>query len=144
MNGPALHGSLLLWTGSVHHGGAHTIRGAMRPIVLSISLAMLLLAPAGLAAQQAATTPAAEPQPTTAAQAPNSDTSYIDDHGSAHVTRVVPVPKALSPQAQLMLGHAIPDQGPPQSLADRRKMTDEYTTRARAAWSRLCPNQLVD
>jgi monoterpene epsilon-lactone hydrolase len=29
-------------------------------------------------------------------------------------------------------------------LADRRKMTDNYTARARVAWTRICPNQLVD
>jgi acetyl esterase/lipase len=89
-----------------------------------------------LSAQQA--------QPTTAAQAPNGDTSYIDAQGTAHVTRVVPVPETISPQAQLGLGHQAPDQGPPESLDARRKGTDAYTARARVAWSRLCPNQLVD
>jgi len=93
-----------------------------------------------------ATLPAQQPaaHPTTAAEAPSRDTSYIDEQGTAHVTRVVPVPQTISPQAQLMLGHPEPDQGPPQPLADRRKMTDEYTARARVAWSRLCPNQLVE
>jgi acetyl esterase/lipase len=99
---------------------------------------LLLLATASLIAQQPA------PQPTTAAEAPNRDTSYIDDQGTAHVTRVVPVPETISPQAQLALGHPAPDQGPPQPLADRRKMTDAYTARARVAWTRLCPNALVD
>jgi len=87
---------------------------------------------------------AQQTQPTTAAQAPNSDTSYIDAQGTAHVTRVVPVPETISPQAQLALGHPAPDQGPPESLDARRKGTDAYTARARVAWSRLCPNQLVD
>lgn len=104
-----------------------------RPAVL-----LLLLASAALAAQQPT------PQPTTAAEAPNRDTSYIDAQGTAHITRVVPVPQTISPQAQLWLGRAEPDQGPPQSLAERRTLTDEYTARARVAWSRLCPNQLVE
>ena len=99
---------------------------------------LLLLSSAALAAQQSA------PQPTTAAEAPNRDTSFIDAQGTAHVTRVVPVPETISAQAQLALGHADPDQGPPQSLAERRKMTDTYTARARIAWTRLCPNALVD
>jgi acetyl esterase/lipase len=98
----------------------------------------LLVAAGALAAQQPA------PAPTTAADAANRDTSYIDAQGTAHVTRVVPVPQTISPQAQLALGHPDPDQGPPQSLADRRKMTDTYTARARVAWTRLCPNQLVE
>ncbi len=38
-------------------------------------------------------------KPTTAAEAPTRDTSYIDEKGTAHVTRVVPVPEDLSPQA---------------------------------------------
>src|ERR1700678_1619014 len=109
----------------------------MNPVLRHATF-FLLLSSAALIAQQ----PAA--QPTTAAEAPNRDTSYIDAQGAAHVTRVVPVPETISPQAQLALGHADPDQGPPQSLADRRKMTDSYTARARIAWTRLCPNTLVD
>jgi len=105
---------------------------------------LLLLSSAALAAQQPATQPASAPQPTTAAEAPTRDTSYIDDQGTAHVTRVIPVPQTISAQAQLSLGHAEPDQGPPQSLEDRRKMTDAYTARARVAWTRLCPNTFVD
>jgi acetyl esterase/lipase len=86
----------------------------------------------------------AQQTPTSAAEAPTRDTSYIDEHGTAHVTRVVPVPQTLSPQAQLVVGRQQPDQGPPQSLADRRKMTDEYTARARVAWTKLCPNTIVE
>jgi acetyl esterase/lipase len=97
----------------------------------------LLAAPLVLVAQNA-------PAPTSAAEAPNRDTSYIDAQGTAHVTRVVPVPQDLSPQAQLVLGRGEPDQGPPQSLEDRRRMTDAYTARARVAWTRICPNTLVD
>ncbi|QOY87681.1 alpha/beta hydrolase [Paludibaculum fermentans] len=101
---------------------------------------LFLLATALLQAQQ----PSAEPRPTTAAEAPQRDTSYIDAQGTAHITRVVPVPKTLSPQAQRSLSRQVPDQGPPQSLAERRKSTDAYTARARAEWTRLCPNQLVE
>ncbi|HMD77819.1 MAG TPA: alpha/beta hydrolase [Terracidiphilus sp.] len=99
---------------------------------------LFLLTSVALAAQQPA------PQPTTAAEASNRDTSFIDAQGTAHVTRVVPVPQTISTQAQLALGRAEPDQGPPQSLAERRRLTDAYTARARTAWSRLCPNQLVE
>ena len=105
--------------------------------MLSRFVLPLLFSSMLLAAQQA-------PQPTTAAEAPTRDTSYIDAQGTAHVTRVVPVPQTISPQAQLFIGHAEPDQGPPQSLEERRKMTDAYTARARVAWTRLCPNTLVD
>ncbi len=110
----------------------------MKRLVLAPSL-LLFLACAVLQAQQSAA-----PMPTTAAQAPTRDTSYIDPQGTAHVTRVVPVPKTISPEAQRRLSHPEPDQGPPQSLAERRQSTDAYTARARVEWTRLCPNQLVE
>jgi len=91
-----------------------------------------------LIAQQSA------PKPTTAAEAPTRDTSFIDEHGTAHVTRIVPVPQTISPEAQHSLSHVEPDQGPPQSLEERRKGTDAYTARARVDWTKLCPNKLVD
>ena len=84
------------------------------------------------------------PKPTAATDAPNRDTSFIDSSGTAHVTRVVPVPKTISPEAQKSLSRAEPDQGPPQSLDQRRKMTDAYTAMARIAWTRLCPNTIVE
>ncbi|HWA95160.1 MAG TPA: alpha/beta hydrolase [Terracidiphilus sp.] len=83
-------------------------------------------------------------QPTTAAQAPTRDTSYIDAHGTAHVTRVVPVPQTISEQAQKVLSRQEPDEGPPQSLAERRKHTDEYTARARVEWTKICPNTIEE
>jgi monoterpene epsilon-lactone hydrolase len=86
----------------------------------------------------------AQTVPTTAAQSPNRDTSYIDADGTAHITRVVPVPKTVSAEGQRRLSRQEPDQGPPVSLADRRKNTDAYTARARGEWSKLCPNQLVE
>jgi acetyl esterase/lipase len=106
----------------------------------SSSAILLLLTSAVLAAQQ----PASAPHPTTAAEAPMSDTSFIDAQGSAHVTRVVPVPKTISLEAQRMLSRAEPDQGPPEPLAERRAKTDAWAITAAAAWSKICPNQLVN
>ena len=83
-------------------------------------------------------------QPTTAAEAPNRDTSYIDANGKAHVTRVVPVPQTVSPEAQQSISRAEPDQGPPQPLEERRKGTDAYTARARVEWTKICPNTIVE
>ena len=97
---------------------------------------LVLFVTAALAAQQ--------PAPTTASQAPNSDTSYIDAQGTAHITRVVPVPATISPEAQQWVGQPAPDQAPPESLADRRARTDAYTAQARIAWTKLCPNQIVE
>ena len=99
---------------------------------------LVVIVSAVLSAQQPA------PQPTTAADAPNRDTSYIDAQGTAHVTRVVPVPATISPEAQHVLGRAMPDQGPPETLAERRAHTDAYTAGARIAWTKICPNNLVE
>lgn len=102
----------------------------------STAAVLLLLAASLLPAQQL--------KPTTSAEAPKTDTSFMDADGTAHVTRVVPVPQTISPEAQRVVGRAEPDQGPPQSLAERRAHTDAYTARARVEWSKLCPNTLVD
>jgi acetyl esterase/lipase len=99
---------------------------------------LALLASAALTAQQPA------PQPTTAAEAPNRDTSFIDAQGTAHVTRVIPIPANLSAEAKQVLSRAEPDQAPPEPLAQRRSRTDAWALTAAAAWSKLCPNQLVE
>lgn len=105
----------------------------------SRSAALLaLLAVAVLSAQQPA------PKPTTAADAPNRDTSYIDAQGTAHISRVVPIPASLSAEAKWFLRRAEPDQAPPEPLAARRTRTDAWAITAAAAWSKLCPNQLVE
>jgi acetyl esterase/lipase len=101
---------------------------------------LALLVPSALVAQQPAPTTA----PTTAATAANSDTSYIDAQGTAHVTRVVPLPDTISAEAKASLARQIPDQEPPQSLSERRARTDAYTAAARVAWTKICPNQIVE
>ena len=40
---------------------------------------------------------------------PQKDTSVIDAQGAAHVTRVVPVPESLSPEAKTWVGKKVPD-----------------------------------
>jgi len=117
-------------------------RAGARHFAGVFSVAVLAIA-AGVSsgAQEAA---GSAKSPTTAAQAPNSDTSFIDAQGTAHVTRVVPVPGTISAQAQKSLAQPLPDQGPEQTLAERRRLTDAYTAGARVAWSKICPNELVE
>lgn len=57
---------------------------------------------------------------------PQSDTSFIDDRGTAHVTRVVPVPDTLSPEAQKAVSVAIPDTPEPEDLAKRRAQASAW------------------
>jgi acetyl esterase/lipase len=102
------------------------------------AIVLALLVSTSLVAQQPVL------QPTTAAEAPTRDTSYIDAEGTAHVTRVVPIPATISAEAQHSLAHPEPDQGPPEPLALRRSRTDAWAQAAAVAWTKLCPNQLVD
>lgn len=74
--------------------------------------------------------PAVAQQGTTAAQAPNTDTSYIDENGTAHITRVVPIPPDLSVEAKKMLARPISDAPRPQTLEERRRGTDTWQAHA--------------
>ncbi len=86
---------------------------------------------------------AAAQQATTAAQAPNSDTSYIDANGTAHVTRVVPIPTDLSPQAKATLAQPVSDANQPESLAQRRQGTDAWQARAGETARQIFPVNLA-
>jgi epsilon-lactone hydrolase len=88
--------------------------------------------------------PTAAVSPTTAATAATHNTSYIDADGTAHITRVVPIPDDLSPEARAVVARPGPDQGPPETLVERRATQDAGQVRARAAWSALCPNKIED
>jgi acetyl esterase/lipase len=83
-------------------------------------------------------------QPTTAADAASRDTSYIDADGTAHITRVIPVPQDLSPEAQKFISRRAPDETFEASLAERRKGLDAWEVRSRAEWSRICPTKIED
>ena len=85
-----------------------------------LAAALLLSSPA-LFAQQAGTT---------AAQAANTDTSYIDADGTAHITRVIPVPSDLSPEAKKSLSRQVSDAPHPQTLEERRHGTDLWQNHA--------------
>ena len=77
---------------------------------------------------------------TTAANAAQRDTSYIDEHGTAHVTRVVPIPGTISPEARKVLEHASGDQEPEIPLPMRRVGIGIWAEQAAKDWSKLCPN----
>ena len=86
---------------------------ARRLSVLAVSCGVLaLLAHPALAWQ------------TTKDSAAQKDSSYIDADGTAHITRVVPVPATVSPEAQKGLAHQVSDANPNQTLEQRRAETD--------------------
>lgn len=68
-----------------------------------------------------------------------TDSSVITPDGTAHVTRVVPVPPTVSPEAQRSLARVVPDDPTPESLADRRTHTDTWQARAGEAFRTLYP-----
>ncbi|MFP5227406.1 MAG: alpha/beta hydrolase fold domain-containing protein [Acidobacteriota bacterium] len=92
-------------------------------------LAVLLLSSSAALAQQG----------TTAGQAPNTDTSYIDANGTAHMTRVIPVPPDLSPEAKKMLARPVSDAARPQTLEERRHGTDVWQNHAGDVSAQLYP-----
>jgi acetyl esterase/lipase len=83
-----------------------------------------LLLLAALAASAASV--ASAQQAITAATAPKKDSSYIGPDGTAYVTRVVPVPTDISPQAQAFLARRESDAPQHQSIAQQRAGTDAW------------------
>lgn len=69
-------------------------------------------------------------QGTTAEQAAKTDTSYIAPDGTAHITRVVPVPPDLSPEAKKMLARPASDAAVPETIEQRRAHTDAWQSNA--------------
>ena len=57
---------------------------------------------------------------------PNTDTSTIDEKGTAHVTRVVPVPGTISPEAQKWLSQPRSDAPDNTSVADNRAHAEKW------------------
>jgi acetyl esterase/lipase len=74
---------------------------------------------------------------------PKVDSSVIDAQGTAHVTRVVPLPEDLSPQARAMVGKQVSDAPNNQTLAERRSRTDAWQARAGEAMKAVYPAKLV-
>ena len=106
----------------------------LTPTTRAKILAALLLSFVSIAlAQQGA------PQGTTAPQAPNADTSYIDADGTAHITRLIPVPSDLSPEAKKSISRQVSDAPHPQSLEERRHGTDVWQAHAGDVSAELYP-----
>ena len=57
---------------------------------------------------------------------PQSDTSFIDNDGTAHITRVIPVPDAISREAQKVVAKPMLDTEAPYEAAKDRAMADAW------------------
>jgi epsilon-lactone hydrolase len=81
--------------------------------------------------------------PTLVAQsnpAAQQDSATFDPDGTAHITRVVPMPSTISPEAQKWLDSLDQQKvGPPETLAERRTHTDAWRKMDSAEARRLYP-----
>lgn len=86
----------------------------------------IFLAPSVLTAQSNAPAP--------------QDSATFDADGTAHITRVVPMPVTVSPEAQKWLASLAQQKvGPPESLAERRAHTDAWRKMDSAEARKLYP-----
>lgn len=77
-------------------------------------------------------------KPPAAPAVPQKDTCFTDADGTDHVTRVVPVPGTISPQAREFISHPVPSR-PQPSLAEQRKDTDKFRIGRAAEAKKLFP-----
>lgn len=67
------------------------------------------------------------------------DNSHFDADGTAHITRVVPMPSTVSPEAQKWLASLTQNANAPQTLEQRRTATDEWRKRDSAEARKIYP-----
>jgi epsilon-lactone hydrolase len=79
------------------------------------------------------------PAQQTACDAKQTDSSAIAPDGTAYVTRIVPVPTTISPEAQKVLARVESDAAAPQTLEQRRTGTDKWQAGAGEASKKLYP-----
>lgn len=89
------------------------------------------------------TTVASAQQATTAATAPHKDSSYIGPNGTAYVTRVVPIPQDVSPQAKAFLAQRQSDAQQHQTIAQQRHGTDVWQAHAGKVSLELYPAKVT-
>ncbi len=69
-----------------------------------------------------------------------ANSSTIGPDGTAYVTRIVPVPKTVSPEAQKWLATQVSDKaGPEPSIADQRRGVDAWQAGAGEAFRKMYP-----
>jgi len=71
--------------------------------------------------------------------APAKDSATFDPDGTAHITRVVPMPKTISPEAQAWLESLTHNISGPETLAERRARTDQWRAKDSAEARKLYP-----
>lgn len=100
---------------------------------LGVFVTAVLCGTAGGYGQQAANQPV-----------PQADTTTIDPTGTAHVTRVVPVPGTISPEAQKFISRPISADAGTGGLPERRRATDAFRMGRAAEARRLFPVNILE
>ncbi len=95
------------------------LRSHLAPVILAVSLLS-----GNLTAQQ---------------PLPHANSSTIAPDGTVYVTRIVPVPTTISPEAQKVLARVVSDTAVPQTLGQRRTGTDKWQAGAGEASKMLYP-----
>ena len=67
------------------------------------------------------------------------DSATFDPDGTAHITRIVPMPNTISPEARSWLESLTHSAPGPESLAERRVRTDAWRTKNSAEARKLYP-----
>jgi epsilon-lactone hydrolase len=101
------------------------MRGRKRKLVLT-TMGVLLMSCGGIAGQ------GSDDEKLT-------DSSKIGPDGTAYVTRVIPVPTTISPEAQKMLARVESDAAVPQTLEERRTGTDKWQAGVGEAFKKMYP-----
>ncbi|MGB2668859.1 MAG: alpha/beta hydrolase [Candidatus Acidiferrum sp.] len=73
------------------------------------------------------------------AHSPDGDSATFDPDGTAHITRIIPMPSTISPEAQKWLDSLAQRKYAPESLAERRIATDKWRAEDSAEARRLFP-----
>ena len=71
------------------------------------------------------------------------DSSTIAPDGTAYITRIMPVPTTISPEAQRSLARVVSDAVVPQTLEERRTGTDKWQAGAGVASQKLYPANIA-
>jgi epsilon-lactone hydrolase len=70
---------------------------------------------------------------------PSGNSAVFDPDGTAHITRVIPVPSTISPESQKWLDSLAGQKYGPQTLAERRAGTDKWRAEDSAEARKLFP-----
>jgi len=79
----------------------------------------------------------------TPCDAKHTNSSKIGPDGTAYVTRIMPVPATISPEAQKVLARVASDAAVPQTLEQRRALTDKWQAGVGETSQKLYPVRIA-